>query len=88
MSTTSSAKRLGIAAGLTTAGLAAAGSITRGEAPRLRHTFGAFGVAIGLTALAGVAPGVAAALAVVIIITALLTSGATTIARIAAATLG
>ncbi len=77
-----SAKGLGLAAAFTAGGLAAANQITQGKAPRLTTVFGAFGVAIGLTAIAGFAPGVAAAFAVLIILTALLTSGAATISRI------
>lgn len=82
MATPASAKALGITAALTVGGLSAARSITEGHAPRLSTAFGAFGVAIGLTALAGFAPGVAAAFAVLVILTALLTSGAATITRI------
>mgnify|MGYP000098914619 CR=1 FL=1 len=49
------------------------------------HRAQALGAAVGvaLTAIAGFAPGVAAAFAVLVILTALLTSGAATITRIA-----
>jgi hypothetical protein len=82
MATVASARSLSIAAALTAGGLSAANSITSGKMPKLSTGFGALGLAVGLTALAGFAPGVAAAFAVTIILTALLTVGAATITRI------
>jgi len=82
MASTASAKGAGIAAAMVAGGLSAANQITQGRAPRLSTAFGAFGVAIGLTTLASFAPGVAMAFAVLVIVTALLTSGAATITRI------
>lgn len=82
MATPAGAKALGITAAMVAGGLSAANQITQGRAPSLTTVFGAFGVAIGLTAIAGFAPGVAAGFAVLVILTALLTTGAATITRI------
>ncbi len=83
MTTPQSAKALGITAAVTAGGLAAASQIVKGNVPRLSIALGALGVGVALTAIAGFAPGVAAAFAVLVILTALLTSGAATITRIA-----
>ncbi len=83
MATTSSARSLAITAAVTAGGLSAAKQITDGNAPRITTAFGAFGLALGLSALAGFAPGLAAAFAVLVIVTSLLTNGASTLTRIA-----
>lgn len=70
MATTGGARSLAIAAGATTFGLSAAGQIIRGDAPKLVSAFGSLGVAVVLSAVAGVAPAFAATFAVLVIVTA------------------
>jgi hypothetical protein len=74
MMSTSSARGLAVAAGVTAAGTRSVATIMEGDAPRLRVIFAGFGVAVFLSALAGVRPDIAGGLAALVIVTSLFTN--------------
>ncbi len=76
------AKSLALTAAFTAGGLNAAATIVRGDTPRLRIAFGSLALGVMLTATASFAPSVAAAMSVLVIITALLTAGADTLSTV------
>ncbi len=63
------------------AGITVAGRLAHGEAPRPRIIVGALIVAVMLTAISDVAPGLGTGFAVVIFLTALLTAGPDVVSR-------
>jgi len=80
--TSGSARTLALAAATTATGLAVASTIVRGNVPKVRTAAAGLVLAVLLTAAAGPWPNVAGAFSVLILTTAVLTTGADTLTTI------